>query len=210
MSIDVLALEEKRDPVIRIAEGVEVTNQHSYETAGKVLTGVIAPAIKAIKAGCKETKATTYKAHKAAVAQETALLRPLLAAKKILEDKVTGYLPDVVKPPLKGVSQRKVWTGEVTDIKRLLSAIADGRVSADLIIVDQKKLDALAQASDGLMSIPGVEMVSSRRVSVRASVPDQIAGATAGIRELIEDSQKNPIDSAPQRVDTSKLRRAND
>jgi hypothetical protein len=74
-----------------------------------------------------------------------------------------------VPPPLpetKGVSTRKVWVGEVTDVRLLCKAIADGMVDASCVKVSQSAVNRLAESLGGTMEIPGVRFYTERRTSL--------------------------------------------
>lgn len=65
-------------------------------------------------------------------------------------------------------SLRTHWTFEVTDIKALARAVADGSVSSDLILPNAPVLGAIARnAETRRRVIPGVAWVEEKRVAVR-------------------------------------------
>jgi len=66
-----------------------------------------------------------------------------------------------------GVSTRTVWKAEVFDVKALIRAVAEGRVSQNVINVDQSVLDKMATQNKDALNVPGVRAVSSSSVSVR-------------------------------------------
>jgi hypothetical protein len=64
-------------------------------------------------------------------------------------------------------SSRKVWKGEVTDLKALLRAIADDQAPASIAPVDQNSLNRLARNARGDSDIPGVRFYEDTSVQIR-------------------------------------------
>lgn len=66
-----------------------------------------------------------------------------------------------------GVSTRQTWKAEVTDLKALCRAVADGKASIEFIQPNMPALNGLARALKSTMQIPGVRAVPETGVSVR-------------------------------------------
>lgn len=82
---------------------------------------------------------------------------------------VTAAAPVAAPTKLAGTVTREVWRGEVTDIKALCRAIADGHAPEDLVTVNQASLNKMATALKKLFKVPGCrafseEALASRRV----------------------------------------------
>ena len=67
-----------------------------------------------------------------------------------------------------GVSTRETWRAEVSDLKALCRAVADGQASLECVQPNMVALNGLARSLKGTMSIPGVRAVPETTVSARA------------------------------------------
>jgi hypothetical protein len=86
-------------------------------------------------------------------------------AAAILDDPV--YVPPTIIPKATprlagGPVYREVWSAQVTDIKALCRAVADGKVSPECVVGNMTVLNKMATALKKTMSIPGVMAVSKR------------------------------------------------
>jgi hypothetical protein len=79
--------------------------------------------------------------------------------------------PIVVPQPTKvaGIAVRETWSAEVTDIKALCRAVADGAAPANLVEPNMKVLNTLARSLKAEMRFPGVRAVSEKGLSARAA-----------------------------------------
>jgi len=92
----------------------------------------------------------------------------------------TNSIPRTVEPTVekpKGMVFREIWSAEVTDIEKLIVAVADqinlkksgadmtGRalIPVDVLVADTKRLNKLASSLKDMFNLPGVR-ASSRRV----------------------------------------------
>ena len=66
-----------------------------------------------------------------------------------------------------GIGTTQRWHAEITDIKALCRAVAEGKASAELVMGNMPALNKLAVALKGTMSIPGCRAVSEASISVR-------------------------------------------
>ncbi len=71
-----------------------------------------------------------------------------------------------------GHSTRVTYTAQVVDLLELVKAVAAGSVEVDCIQPNQPHLNARARREKGLMSIPGVEPVKSKRKTIVRMVAD--------------------------------------
>ncbi len=73
------------------------------------------------------------------------------------------YTPPVIAAPTfekaKGLHLTRPWSAEVTDIRLLARAVADGTVSPDTIMGNQVVLNGLARSLKQTMNLPGVRSV---------------------------------------------------
>lgn len=75
-----------------------------------------------------------------------------------------------VKPtykPAPGVSTRETWKAEVTDIKALCKAVADGTASEQSVLPNMPVLNASARTAKESFSIPGVKAIKEVNVVTR-------------------------------------------
>jgi chromosome segregation ATPase len=72
-------------------------------------------------------------------------------------------------PKIAGLSSREVWSAEVTDIKALCRAVADGMVSVNAVEANMSYLNKLAKMDKDQMSIPGAKAVKETSIASRAS-----------------------------------------
>lgn len=82
---------------------------------------------------------------------------------------VVAAAPVAAPTKLAGTATREVWKGEVTDMKALCHAIADGLAPEELVTINQSALNKMAGALKRLFKVPGCrafseEQLASRRV----------------------------------------------
>jgi hypothetical protein len=70
-------------------------------------------------------------------------------------------------PAVSGISHRTTWHAEVTDIKALCRAIADGTQPATLVTANMTVLNGLARSLKNALTVPGVRAVPDRGTAVR-------------------------------------------
>lgn len=75
---------------------------------------------------------------------------------------------EAAAPKVKNVVTRKVWTGEVVDIRDFLIAVAEGKAPAQLIAVDKPALNRFAAQTQGTVAVPGVKFAATEKVTVRS------------------------------------------
>lgn len=72
-------------------------------------------------------------------------------------------------PKMQGITYRDQWKAHPEiDIKALARAVADGTVSPNLILPNVPALNALARATQGTQTVPGVRFYNDRIVAARA------------------------------------------
>lgn len=77
--------------------------------------------------------------------------------------------PPPMAPTVEGVSHAETWTAEVTDLPRLVQAIAAGVQPITLVLPNSVALNGLARSLKGAMVVPGVRAVSNLSTRVKAS-----------------------------------------
>lgn len=91
----------------------------------------------------------------------------LSEAHRLLEEPID--VPSVIvpkrTPTVSGVSYRELWRAEVTDLKALCRAIADGSQPVTLVTANASALNGLARSLKGAARVPGVKFVSERTVA---------------------------------------------
>ena len=78
--------------------------------------------------------------------------------------------PPTVAPTVeapKGISQRVIWSAEITSVKQLAAEVAAGRQPEGLLLPNMVALNKLAGALKGALLIPGVRAVQKAIVAVR-------------------------------------------
>ncbi len=78
-----------------------------------------------------------------------------------------AYLPPAPEQA-KGTSFRSVWKADVTSVKDLCKAVADGTASVNLVLPNTPALNAFAKATKGGVKIPGVRFYEDRIMSSRS------------------------------------------
>lgn len=76
---------------------------------------------------------------------------------------VVPVVPESTK--VAGVSTRKVWKGEVTDMMALVKAVAAGNAPVTLLTVDKAELGQMARSLKGAVQYPGVRFYSEDSLS---------------------------------------------
>jgi hypothetical protein len=69
--------------------------------------------------------------------------------------------------PALGISNRVTYRAEVTDIRMLCRAVADGKVSPLLVEANQSALNKLASAERETLNIPGVRVIRDTGITTR-------------------------------------------
>lgn len=72
-------------------------------------------------------------------------------------------------PKVKGLSSKKTYTAEVTDLMELVKAVAEGRAPIKALQADQKFLNQMATAMKDDYSIPGTKLVIGTSLASRAA-----------------------------------------
>lgn len=104
--------------------------------------------------------ANVKKLEAAGVSEEQAAVQaPIVKVKKV---KVTAAAE------VKGVSTKTTWGAEVTDIKKLCAAVANGTLDPKFIDANMPELNAIARIEKDKMMVPGVKAVSKTSVVGRA------------------------------------------
>lgn len=68
---------------------------------------------------------------------------------------------------LDGISMRKTWKAEVTDIVALVAYIADHSEMLQFIVVNESQLNAFARSTAGAVPLPGVHFYQAQTVAAR-------------------------------------------
>lgn len=93
--------------------------------------------------------------------------RMLAEARAAQEAQATGHpvpaVPVVEVPHVEGFGFSTHWTAEVTDKLALIQAVAAGQVTPDILEVVPQVANALARASKGAVTVPGLRFVATRR-----------------------------------------------
>lgn len=79
------------------------------------------------------------------------------------------FTPPPVTAAVKGASFSETWKGELTDIKALCQAIAEGKASPTMVLVNQSAINAHAKANKDKWPIAGIRFFSVKNLSMRAS-----------------------------------------
>lgn len=87
--------------------------------------------------------------------EASAILEEPVQVAPVIVPKATPKLPG-------GPVYREVWSAQVTNIKALCKAVADGRVSKECVQANMPALNKMATALKRTMNIPGVQAVSRR------------------------------------------------
>jgi hypothetical protein len=80
---------------------------------------------------------------------------------------VPAPAPSYVAP--KGISRPKTFVAEVTDLRLLCRAIADGKAPVHYVSANMTALNQLARAQQSALVLPGVRAIPSTGVSARSS-----------------------------------------
>jgi len=91
-----------------------------------------------------------------------------LAAKK--ED--VSYAPKTVAPKVNkvdGLSFKEVWTADVTDMRALIKAVADGIAPIAILEVNKSNLSRHAKLVQNTQDIPGVKIYCKKEIAKRTS-----------------------------------------
>lgn len=94
-------------------------------------------------------------------------LDALYDAHQLLEEPIDtpAVIAPTNTPKVAGVSYRETWRAEVTDLKALCRAIADGAQPTALVTANTSALNGLARSLKGQGKVPGVKFVSEKTVA---------------------------------------------
>lgn len=94
-------------------------------------------------------------------------LDALYDAHQMLEQPIETPSVQVARttPKVAGVSYRESWKAEVTDLKVLCRAIADGTQPTSMVTANMTALNGIARSLKGQASVPGVRFLSEKTVS---------------------------------------------
>lgn len=91
-----------------------------------------------------------------------------------LEEKAAAVVaPPVFMPPpapikAQGSAFKKIWKAEVTNVKALCQSIINGKVSPDVLDINQSAINKLAGVCKSSMTIPGLRFYEETSMSVKA------------------------------------------
>ena len=77
--------------------------------------------------------------------------------------------PIAAPPKVSGLSSRKTYSAEVTNLMDLVKAVAEGRAPLKYLVADMKVLNTIAGALKNDFDVPGVKLVISASLSSRAA-----------------------------------------
>ncbi len=104
---------------------------------------------------------------RAALAGPEPDLDALYDAQQLLEQPIEA--PSVVlpaaTPKMAGVSFRETWRADVTNLRELCRAIADGHQPTSLVLPNQTALNGLARSLKNQARVPGVRFVAEKTVA---------------------------------------------
>ncbi len=82
---------------------------------------------------------------------------------------VAAVPPTIIlaKDKTEGISKRTTWKAEVTNLRELVEAVADGRADIEFLQADMSSLNAAAKAQRGAALIPGVRIYEEVGLVVR-------------------------------------------
>lgn len=122
----------------------------------------------------KERAAAEEKARKAREKAEAAAEKAREQGKDekadMLEQKAATIVPvvPVAQPKSKGVSMRKTWKAEVTDVQKVCAAIAAGEIPASIIEFKAAELNAFAKTWQNNKQFEGLKIYQEAGVSTRS------------------------------------------
>lgn len=94
-----------------------------------------------------------------------------LMGEDLVVENIQAVKAEVTRPAGLGMHTVSRWRGEVTDLKKLLQAVLDGKVALGtaenpgIVMVNQKYLDKLAGLDKSTLNIPGVKAVEDKGTS---------------------------------------------
>ena len=103
---------------------------------------------------------------KIALAAELEKTGKQVEAEAVIEDTTPPIIvtPKVMAPVAKGVTVRKKWSAEVTDLKALVVAIAAGQAPISLVTVDKTALRKFSESTQGSLQINGIRFSSEELI----------------------------------------------
>lgn len=192
------ALETEQEPIVASASTLQITSQLGLVVAADLLTASIKPMLKKIGQEFKKPVADAHTAHKSVCALRNKLTAPLEKAEKLLKGKIAEYLDEqdrlrckeldeiagdtdadpeagaVATPPPEmphGLSSYQVWTAEVTDMKALVAAIAEGTGNPPLSLlqINKQRVRETLKGMDGAVKWPGIRVFQEWITTARST-----------------------------------------
>ena len=156
----------------------QIEDAHKKHKKLTVLQKKLVDPFEEVRSGAR-SKRLEYQQEQARIAQELADKEAAALAEQkkqndIKEAELLGTTEDVTEaktapvekpiveaaPTVKVSGARKLWSAEVTDIKKLLKGIIEGTLSADLVEPNMVLLNCLAVKHKENFNVPGVKAVS--------------------------------------------------
>lgn len=168
--------EAERRRLQAIADEAARKEREKIEQAAAKQRAIEAEARAKAEAARREAEQASAAERKRLIAEAEAAERKAAAAlakQEAAEEKSAAVVAPVIAvasaaPTAKGISTRKVWTAEIVDLEKFL-AFAVEHKRHDLILPNEKVLDALAKGLKSAASIPGVKFSEVSSVSARCA-----------------------------------------
>jgi len=87
-------------------------------------------------------------------------------AERVLEEPATPAPPPKPVAKTKGVSTRKTWVGEITDLGLVVRAISEGKAPTSLVQVNPAGVSAFARSMKAEARVPGLRVYEKTGVAV--------------------------------------------
>lgn len=190
---EVMDVQARLDAASEQCLALEVVDDESYEQAGEYLQSV-SSVYKLVEGTIEPFRKRSYDFYKGILDQKKQMLDPGDKAIKHLKQQIAAYVKQIEAkqreererlieaaketgdyevevetqvPEVATVSTRSKWVAELTDIKALCRAVADGKAPASIVTLNQSEANRVAKSLKGSVRIPGIR-VREEKIVVRS------------------------------------------
>lgn len=187
---EVMDVQARLDEASEQCLALEVVDDESYERAGDYLQSVSA-VHRVVEGTIEPFRKRAYDFYKGILEQKKSMLDPGERAIKHLKQQIAAYVKQIEAkqreererlieaaketgdyeievetqvPDVATMSTRSKWVAELTDIKALCRAVADGKAPASLVSLNQSEANRVAKSLKGSVRIPGIRVIEEKIV----------------------------------------------
>lgn len=160
--------------LVDVAGSFKIVNEADFKTGIALVVDAKQTLKRIEESELAQAKQKAFEAHKQVAGIYKSVTEAITGAVDVCLSKMQRYLESrQSKPDDERLSYRQTWGAEVTDIKALCRAIADGECSPDLVKADMTALNRLARSAKDFLKVAGVSAVCKTSLVFKSQDGDE-------------------------------------